>query len=140
LCGDFERETKDILIVVVPDKSSETLLSVIKNKILEGTTIISDCWKSYNCLSEHNFQHLTVNHTYNFVDPETNAHTQNIERTWRDAKSNIPRYGRSTEHMDSYIAEFLFKRKFPNHVDRIHAIFVAIQNMKSQNITKSTVK
>jgi len=73
------RETKDIFIVVVPDRSSETLLSVIQDKILEGTTIISDCWKSYNCLSEHNFQHLTVNHTYNFVNPETNAHTQNIE-------------------------------------------------------------
>ena len=38
---------------------------------MPGTTIISDCWKSYNCLNNEGFQHLTVNHTYNFVDPDT---------------------------------------------------------------------
>ncbi|KYN34971.1 hypothetical protein ALC56_10698 [Trachymyrmex septentrionalis] len=39
-------------------------------RILSGSTIISDCWKSYNCLDNEDFQYLT-NHSYNFVDPDT---------------------------------------------------------------------
>ena len=28
------------------------------------------------------FEHLTIDHSYNFVDPNTEAHTQNIENLW----------------------------------------------------------
>ena len=55
-----------------------------------GTTIISDCWRSYDCLNEEDFEHLTVNHSLNFVDPETGAHTQNIESLWWQIKHPLP--------------------------------------------------
>lgn len=58
-------------------------LSCIKEWILPGTTILSDKWKTYNCLSAENYTHLTVNHSINIVDPDTDAHTQDIERTWQ---------------------------------------------------------
>ena len=32
---------------------------------------MSDCWKAYNCLNNKGYVHLTVNHSYNFVDPDT---------------------------------------------------------------------
>ena len=64
----------------------ETLIPIIKERIADGTTIISDCWKSYDCLSEEDFRHLTFNHSLNFVDPETGAHTQNIECLWWQIK------------------------------------------------------
>ncbi|KYN00044.1 hypothetical protein ALC62_02638 [Cyphomyrmex costatus] len=69
--GGFERESKKVFIMPVEDRSEKTLLACIKQWIMPGTTIISDCWKSYNCLNSEGFQHLTVNHTYNFVDPDT---------------------------------------------------------------------
>ena len=69
--GGYERESKKIFIVPVEDRTETTLLACIKEWILPGTTIVSDCWKSYNCLSNEGFQHLTVNHSYNFVDPES---------------------------------------------------------------------
>lgn len=69
--GGYERETKKIFIVPVEDRTEQTLLECIKEWILPGTTIVSDCWKSYNCLNNEDFQHLTVNHSYNSVDPDT---------------------------------------------------------------------
>ncbi|KYN29330.1 hypothetical protein ALC57_01231 [Trachymyrmex cornetzi] len=69
--GGYEQGSKKMFIVPVEDRTETTLLPVIKEWILPGTTIVSDCWKSYDCLNNEGFQHLTVNHSYNFVDPET---------------------------------------------------------------------
>lgn len=69
-----------IFIVSVATRGYETLLPIIKEYILPGSTIISDCWCTYQCLEFEGFQHYTVNHTYNFIDSNTGAHTQNIER------------------------------------------------------------
>lgn len=111
-----------MFVECVPDRSAETLLKVIKKWIAPGTTIISDCWKAYNCLEIEGYKHLTVNHSYNFVDPDSKAHTQNIERAWRDTRANIPRFGTRQKHYAGYIAEFLFKRKF-QFTERIEAFF-----------------
>ncbi|XP_035220542.1 uncharacterized protein LOC118193551, partial [Stegodyphus dumicola] len=77
--GGIERESGKCFSEVVEDRSRETLLEVIRRKILPGTMIISDCWKSYDCLKNEGFQHLSVNHSLNFVEPTTGAHTNNIE-------------------------------------------------------------
>lgn len=120
--GGFDRTSKQFFIESVPDRSSETLLSVIQRKIKSGTTITSDCWKAYDCLNHEDYKHLTVNHKINFVDPNVGAHTQNIEQTWRETRANIPHYGIRTYHYVDYIAEFLFRRKF-NFKDRLVAFF-----------------
>ncbi|XP_023237080.1 uncharacterized protein LOC111636134 [Centruroides sculpturatus] len=88
--GGIERETRRTFLVPVEARDSETLLAVLKEWVLPGTTVISDCWRAYDCLQNEGFRHLTVNHTYNFVDPRTKAHTNTIERTWHEVRSNIP--------------------------------------------------
>ena len=47
-----------------------------------------------------------IKFSLNFVDPTTGAHTQNIERTWREVRDNIPTYSRREEHMERYLAEY----------------------------------
>lgn len=124
--GGIERESKKIFIVQVKDRTADELCSVIRNWILPGTTIISDMWRSYRDLSNQGFEHLTVNHSINFVDPDTGAHTNSIERIWRDVRSSIPRYGTRKKHSPGYLAEFLFKRSFPKHKERLHHFFTEI--------------
>lgn len=43
--GGYERETGNCFMVPIENRSSATLLDIIKNWIKPGTTIISDCWK-----------------------------------------------------------------------------------------------
>lgn len=42
-------------------------------------------------LKDHEFIHQTVNYTDNFVDPNTGAHTQKIESSWKlvNSKYNL---------------------------------------------------
>ena len=86
---------------------------MIKENIEEGTTIISDCWKSYDCLSQEGFKHLTVNHTYTFKDPQTGGHTNTIEGAWKLAKNSLPSSGRYKKHLISYIQLHLWCKKYP---------------------------
>ena len=38
----------------------------------------TNCCKGYFALSEHRYIHSTVNHSKNFVDPETSTNTRNL--------------------------------------------------------------
>ena len=99
-------------MTTVPDRSSATLTPNIKQFILPGTKVISDCWKSYDCLSKEGYIHGTVNHSIEFVNSETNDHTNTIESTWRAVKRSLPRSGSTKGLYDSYFAEFIFRRHY----------------------------
>lgn len=72
--GGYERESRKIFLMPVANRSKETLLEAITSWILPDTTIMSDMWRSYDCLNNEGFQHLSVNHKMNFVDPRTSKY------------------------------------------------------------------
>ncbi|GFS77428.1 DDE_Tnp_IS1595 domain-containing protein [Trichonephila clavipes] len=82
---------------------AETLLGHIKSWIELGTTVISDCWKSYERLSERDYHHLTVNHSLEFIDSETGAHTNTIEVIWPHFKASLSEYNQRGR-FEGYIA------------------------------------
>lgn len=123
--GAIQRNSKLFSMVVVPDRKAETLVNIIKTWIRPKTTIVSDGWRAYSRLNEEGFNHLVVNHSLNFVDPTTGAYTQGIERTWRDIKSYLPKYGISEDHYHGYLAECMFKRRVSLN-DRFDEFFVTI--------------
>ena len=74
----------------------------------------SDGWKAYHCLAEHldleDVLHYPVNHSKNYVNPETGAHTQTIEGLWSHVKNFLPIHGMNPRDLDSYLGWFMWAR------------------------------
>ena len=113
--GGICRQTRDCFMFMVPDRSGLTLLPIIRQSITPGTTIMSDMWGAYVGIQAMGFGHLQVNHTYNFVDPQTGAHTQNIENSWKNAKMRNKReHGTHRSMLESYLCEWMWRQRFRN--------------------------
>ena len=83
-------------------------MSIIQERIRPGSTICSDCWKSYKTISQHSYTHQTVNHSYHSVDPTTQAHTQNIENLWWQVKRTLPSTHSSNDELYLHLAEYIW--------------------------------
>jgi len=127
--GGLCRETKEYFAVEVEKRDSQTLLQIIKEKIHEQSVIISDCWKAYDCLQDEGFKHLKVNHKYNFVDPDTGAHTNTVERNWRTLKEKVPQCGRRSCHFGGYLAKAAFQLQHPEANKRMHPFLLAVAQL-----------
>ena len=122
--GGYERGSGRVFMVPVEDRGRDTLLPIIKEWIKPGTTIISDCWKSYDCLGLEGFEHLRVNHSLHFKDPETGAHSNSIEGSWRAAKAITTSSGKRKSHIPGNLARYMFnKRCLANNLDRTEEFF-----------------
>ena len=115
-----------MVMVPVDQRNADTLLPIIQQYILLGTTIVSDCWAAYNTIGHLGYNHLTVNHTYNFVDPITYAHTNTIENMWMRSKRRAKKKrGTKKELLPSYMEEFVWRLSKGN--DPFHNIIVGIR-------------
>jgi len=80
-------------IELVDDRSAATVIPLIQKYVLPGSTIHSDQWPAYNRLNQLGYNHLTVNHSQNVVDPNTGTCTNAIEAYWSRVKKKYPYTG-----------------------------------------------
>ena len=109
--GSYERGSGRVFMVPVESRDTGRLLPIIRDWIEPGTTIISDCWRAYDCLQDHGYNHLKVNHSLTFKDPDTGAHTNAIESSWRAAKSSMSSSGRIKAHVPGNLARYMFLKR-----------------------------
>ena len=74
---------------IVARKNKATLLYTTRRTCLPGTIIYSNQWAEYGDITGLGFQHYTVNHSLNFVNPDNGVHTQHIESYWNKNKIYI---------------------------------------------------
>ena len=113
--GMKTRGKKECLFFVVESRDAVTLLPLIVQHVKSGSIIMSDCWKAYNNINQHGYSHYTVNHSYNFVNPDVidknfKVHTNGIESIWKDAKRQLKRMaGIKRGYVQSYLDEFTWR-------------------------------
>lgn len=126
--GGISMKTQQCFVRLVPDRSEDTLIFLILKHIKVGTTIYSDCWKSYSSLNFLGFKHSTVNHSIQFVNGETN--TQKIERFWKEVKEVKSRYrGVPHNEIEFHLSEFFWR--FNNDVDTENAFEKTLELIKA---------
>lgn len=117
--GGIDRTTNELFAFLVENRKADTLLDVIKQCILPGTTIMSDEWASYRRLHTDIeltklYEHSTINHKKHFVDPnDRSINTQKIERLWRSIKrfkeQGVPR---DKEKLQARVCEMVLRQKY----------------------------
>ena len=123
--GGICREDNQVFAVVVPDRTWETLFNEIIKHVAPGTRIYSDSWRAYRGIDKFEYEHFTVDHSKNFVDPQTKCHTQHIERLWKELKKPMKRYeGTRKENVKRYLGEFLWRR---NEINGISPFYAALK-------------
>ena len=109
--GGIQRDTGYIVLRVVDDRVRETLHGVILAFCPQGSTVITDGWRSYQGLSDHGRWHWSVNHAEGFVDPLTGWHTQTIECLWMLIRRELRSLrGVSAKYLQLHLDVFAFRR------------------------------
>ena len=107
--GGYDCTTGLGFLVPVPNRSRNILIPLIREQIAPGSTIVSDMWRAYDTIHEYGYNHLRVNHSVNFVDPITGAHTNNVENMWKKAKAKFKSMeGMNRLMINSYLLEYMW--------------------------------
>jgi len=129
--GGIERTPeRKFFAVQVNDRSAETLSTVMKCFIHSESIVYSDCWKGYTNLVAKGIckEHKTVNHSVNYVDPESGAHTNSIEGHWGVLKGKIPKRKRTDDQVEACILEQVWRHH--NKDDLWNALKNALASVK----------
>ena len=113
-------------MVAVEKRDIATLQPIIQTVCRPGTLLYSDEWAAYKSINDNlGFDHETVCHKDNFVDPLTGDHTQAIESYWNKHKMLLKlRRGTRQYCLKHHLAEFMFRERHPGQM--LSALFSLI--------------
>lgn len=108
--GILKRNGK-IFTIVVENTKQDTLLTVIKRKIMPDSIVYTDCYKSYDVLDVSEFTHQRINHSQLFADRKN--HINGIENFWNQAKRVLRKYnGIDRQSFSLFLKECEFRFNF----------------------------
>ena len=114
--GGVDTTTKRAFLRIVPDRTRATLIPIITEMVVQGTTVWSDTWAPYFTLNQEGYNHSMVNHSKEFVAPN-GVHTQEIESFWGQLKAELKiRRGFNKNQVQGFLDEFMYRREFKDRV------------------------
>lgn len=101
----------DIVVEVVPNRQSGTLLPIFRANVKPHTEVHTDDWRAYGGLGTMGYWHKTVNHAREEYVSPTGTTVNAIEGFWRHLKSSIAgtHISVSPKYLGTYAKEFEFR-------------------------------
>ena len=100
-----------VYTVVVDNAKSDTLMPVIKQKIMPDSIVYTDSLSSYDKLDVSGFIHHRINHSKEFADRQN--HINGIENFWNQAKRVLRKYnGIDRKSFPLFLKECEFRFNF----------------------------
>lgn len=89
---------------IIPDAKADTLMPIMRDRILADSIVYTDSWPSYNVLDVSDFKHYRINHSKLFADRDN--HINGIENFWNQAKRHLRKFnGIPKAHFHLYLKE-----------------------------------
>ena len=112
---DGRRKLLEAHYFIVEQKDKYTLESFILQEVKHGSILFTDEWKGDCTLRYYGFNHITVNHSKEYVTNEGH-HTNTMEVVWHHLKTKILRRmsGVRGNILGSYLQEESIRSKFKN--------------------------
>jgi transposase-like protein len=108
--GLISRRTNKVVVLTVNRRTKAELIPKIQQVVIPGSTIYSDDWRAYRCLTNYGYNHEYVTHCHNFVDPITHVHTNTIEGFWGHAKNPFKQmHGCPRDHINEFLDELMLR-------------------------------
>ena len=95
--------------VMIPDVRKDTLLPIIRQKVVPDSIVYTDSYPAYDILDVSEFHHHRVDHSDAYVLDRHN-HINGIENFWNQAKRMLSRYnGIPKAHFPLFLKETEFR-------------------------------
>ncbi len=106
--GILKRNGK-VYTQIVPDVKRETLIRIIRTRVIPKSVIYTDSWRSYDGLIIDGYRHYRINHQKQFAQNKKN-HINGIESFWSYAKRKLVKhYGIPPKRFYYYLKEIEFR-------------------------------
>ena len=116
--GGIDTTNGRFFMRVVRNRTVRTLGEIISQQVRPGTMVHTDQHRSYISFFRDNPQYGydNVNHTLNFVNQETGAHTQHIENLWGQLRMYKRKRGcKKHRYLQMYLDEFSVRKRYCRH-------------------------
>lgn len=113
ILGGIERDSRRMFVVSVKERNISTFISILRDWIYPGTTIIAECAKSYTLQSDERLKRFIIKYKINFIDPFTSTHGQSMNNRWK--QRDVP--DSRKEFPNTYFLEYMYRVKYGNSDD-----------------------
>jgi transposase len=97
-----------VTTVMIPDVRKDTLLPIIRRKVVPDSIVYTDSYLAYDVLDVSEFHHRRIDHSDAYVLDRHN-HINGIENFWNQAKRTLSRYnGIPKAHFPLFLKETEF--------------------------------
>ena len=118
-----------VYTAIIPNAKTETLLPIIRERLMPDSIVYTDYWRGYNALDVSEFYHMRINHSQLFADQGN--HINGIENFWNQAKRNMRKYnGIKQENFYWFLKEQKWRFNGDNHKNLLNLLKYGYKHTK----------